>query len=133
MEVVFLKQLSKRAELLEKTITKLKADLEAAPEGRLRISRNGDKLQYYHFIPEKTIRYKGCPVSLSSIRLPGLIKSVKRPGRRTTRSRRYISKKDTALIRALALADYERRALKLAERELHHISRLLNFYRKEGS
>ena len=89
-------ELNARRKDLEKMIGKASRELKKAPDGTLRISHTKSQIQYYHR------------------ELP------------SDRNGKYISKKDTRLIRALAQKDYDEKVIALARQE----QRAIDAYQK---
>lgn len=92
--------LLKEQKYLEGVIKELKSRIEDSPEGRLRISRSHDYVQYYWCRNEKKT---------------GI----------------YISKDNIILVRQLAQKAYDEKVLKMAEKRLLQIKKIVRDYRDD--
>lgn len=93
--------LLKKEKELKNIIVRTKESLKDAPEGHLRISQSGKKVQYYYRSQETDGPYK---------------------------TGKYIRKENQQLAYRLAQRDYEKKLLKVAENRLASVQKLLKDY-----
>lgn len=92
--------IDERIVFLQGLVQKKKREIEKAPKGILNVARRGNRIQYY-------------------------FKSSS-----NEKVRKYLKKSQGALIKALCQKDYDKRVVEAAERELIHLIRLQNHYKK---
>ena len=97
-----LEDLKMRCEALRTTVARAKEMLEGAPQGTLRISRRGSKVQYYHITDPRDTCGK------------------------------YIRKENVDLVKRLAVKAYSQKLLRRAMRELQALERYLKVVEEEN-
>lgn len=95
-----LDEIDERILFLQNLVEKKKVEVVRAPRGLINIAHSGNRVQYYFKQSSKD------------------------------RVRKYLNKNQAALIKSLCQKDYDERVLDTAERELNHLKRLQNLYKK---
>lgn len=93
-------EIDERIVFLRHLVQKKRKEIKKAPIGLLNVARTGNRIQYY---------FKNSPKD---------------------KARKYLKKSQSSIIKALCQKDYDERVVEAAEKELNHLVRLQNHYRK---
>lgn len=93
-------EIDERIVFLQGLVQKKRKEIRKAPKGLLNVARNGNRIQYYFKNSSKD------------------------------KTRKYLKKTQNSLIKALCQKDYDERVVDAAEKELNHLIRLQNDYKK---